>query len=161
MAYTNDTWCAKRISADAVIPVCATSGSAGYDLVSIEEKTLKCGGFGPVAIGWKFALPSSCFGRISPRSGLALKGIDVLAGIVDNDYRGEVKVILINHGKEPLNITKGMKIAQLVLHRLHKIAVQEVSELDNTVRGEGGFGSTDKNPPPSTKSPPSAKSQSH
>ena len=96
-----------------------------------------------VPTGLAFTVPKGTYGRIGPRSGLALnKGIDTLAGIVDRDYIHEVGVILVNLGTEPFVIEHGMRIAQLVIEKIETPDVVEVERLDDTVRGTGGFGST-------------------
>jgi dUTP pyrophosphatase len=90
------------------------------------------------------AIPVNRYGRIAPRSGLAVKyGIDVLAGVVDSDYRGEILVVLINHGKSPFKVEKGMAIAQIIFEKYHPVQFQQYTSLDETDRGEKGFGSTD------------------
>ena len=91
-------------------------------------------------------VPSGTYGRIAPRSGLALKhGIDVGAGVIDQDYRGNVKIILFNHGDSDYAIEQGERIAQLILEKIEIVELQEVQDFISTERGERGFGSTDKN----------------
>lgn len=107
----------------------------GFHLLPGERRLIHTG----IAVD----IPPGHYGRIAPRSGLALKhGIDVLAGVVDEDYRGEVGVILVNHGSEPYWITHGARIAQLVIERISRVVVVETGELDATNRDAGGFGST-------------------
>ena len=127
------------------LPAYATPGAAGMDVVAAEEVTLAPGGRHPVATGFSVAIPEGFEIQVRPRSGLALKhGITVpnTPGTIDSDYRGELKVILINHGGEPFPIHRGDRIAQLVLAPVTLAAWVEVAELDETERGAGGFGST-------------------
>ena len=127
------------------LPAYATAGAAGMDVVSAESVTLAPGGRHAVATGLALAIPQGYEIQVRPRSGLALKhGITVpnTPGTIDSDYRGELKVILINHGAEPFIITRGDRVAQLVLAPVVQAAWDEVDELDATTRGEGGFGST-------------------
>ena len=127
------------------LPAYATPGAAGMDVVAAEEATLAPGGRHAVATGFSVAIPEGFEIQVRPRSGLALKhGITVpnTPGTIDSDYRGELKVILINHGAEPFPIHRGDRIAQLVLAPVTLAAWVEVAELDETERGAGGFGST-------------------
>ena len=127
------------------LPAYATSGAAGMDVVSAEDVTIAPGARHAVATGLALAIPQGYEVQVRPRSGLALKhGITVpnTPGTIDSDYRGEVKVILINHGTEPFAIRRGDRVAQLVLAPVVQAAWEEVTELDATDRGEGGFGST-------------------
>jgi dUTP pyrophosphatase len=130
---------------DLPLPTYATEGAAGLDLVAAEAITLAPGARAAIACGIAIALPPGTEAQIRPRSGLALKhGVTVLnaPGTVDSDYRGEVKAILINHGTEPFAVSRGMKIAQLVIARHEQADLIEVTELPASGRGEGGFGST-------------------
>jgi len=127
------------------LPRYATAGAAGMDVLSAEEVTLAPGARHPVATGLSVAIPPGYEIQVRPRSGLALKhGISVpnTPGTIDSDYRGELKVILINHGAEPFPIHRGDRIAQLVLAPVTVAQWYEVMELDDTDRGAGGFGST-------------------
>ena len=127
------------------LPAYATSGAAGMDVVSAEDVTIAPGGRHAVASGLAVAIPPGYEIQVRPRSGLALKhGVTVpnTPGTIDSDYRGELKVILINHGAEPFAIRRGDRIAQLVLAPVTHGAWVEVAELDETARGAGGFGST-------------------
>jgi dUTP pyrophosphatase len=134
----------KKLSSDAIIPTKGSEYSAGYDLYSIEEYELKSFERKPFKTGIAIAIPKGLYGRVAPRSGLAVKkGIDVLAGIIDQDYRGEILVVLINLGNEAVKINKGDKIAQIIFENYTSVKMNEVNELDETVRGESGFGSTD------------------
>lgn len=128
-----------------VLPAYATEGAAGMDVVSAEDVTLAPGARHAVATGVAVAIPHGYEIQVRPRSGLALKhGITVpnTPGTIDSDYRGELKVILINHGDEPFAVRRGDRIAQLVLAPVTRAAWVEVAELDETARGAGGFGST-------------------
>ncbi len=135
--------------ADLPLPEQATAGAAGLDLAAAiaadETLVLEPGRFLAVPTGLALALPQGFEGQVRPRSGLALKhGVTVLnaPGTVDADYRGEIKVILINHGPEAFSITRGMRIAQLVVAPVMQIMLEESGDLDQTARGAGGFGST-------------------
>ena len=131
------------------LPAHATTASAGLDLrAAVPEDaplTLRPGQFALVPTGLQIALPPGTEGQVRPRSGLAAKhGVTVLnsPGTIDSDYRGECKVILINHGLEPFVITRGERIAQLVVARYVPIRFERVDSLEETERGAGGFGST-------------------
>jgi dUTP pyrophosphatase len=127
------------------LPAYATIGAAGMDVVAAEDVTLAPGARHAVATGLALAIPEGFEIQVRPRSGLALKhGITVpnTPGTIDSDYRGELKVILINHGTEPFVIARGDRVAQLVLAPVVQAAWDEVAELDATERGAGGFGST-------------------
>jgi dUTP pyrophosphatase len=132
---------------DLPFPSYATEGSAGLDLLAAidAEIELKPGARMAVPCGIAMALPHGYEAQLRPRSGLALNhGITCLnaPGTIDSDYRGEVKAILINHGETPFKISRGMKIAQMVIARHEHAQFTEVSLLSATARGEGGFGST-------------------
>jgi dUTP pyrophosphatase len=127
------------------LPAYATTGAAGMDVVSAEDAVIAPGARHAVATGLAVAIPEGYEIQVRPRSGLALKhGITVpnTPGTIDSDYRGELKVILINLGSEPFTIARGDRVAQLVLAPVVQAAWDEVEELDATERGEGGFGST-------------------
>ena len=137
----------QRLSTFADVPQYATDGAAGLDLPAAIEKplTLAAGSFALVPCGFAMALPAGFEGQVRPRSGLASKhGVTVLnaPGTIDSDYRGELKVIVINHGAEAFAIARGDRIAQLVLAPVTQAAWDEVPELDDTARGAAGFGST-------------------
>jgi dUTP pyrophosphatase len=135
----------KKTHTDAIIPSYAHPGDAGLDLFSIEEKIIDSGSTSLIKTGIKIELPEGTEAQVRPRSGLALKySITVLnsPGTIDEGYRGEVGVILINHGKENFKVEKGMKIAQMVIQRVIKAQIEDVEELSDTSRAEGGFGST-------------------
>ncbi len=128
-----------------MLPVYATAGAAGMDVLAAEDVTLAPGARHAVATGFALAIPEGFEIQVRPRSGLALKhGISLpnTPGTIDSDYRGELKIILINLGEEPFAIRRGDRIAQLVMAPVVLAEWQEVNSLDGTVRGEGGFGST-------------------
>jgi dUTP pyrophosphatase len=130
---------------DLPLPAYATQGAAGMDVVAAEDLTLSPGARHAVATGFAMAIPHGYEVQVRPRSGLALKhGITCLntPGTIDSDYRGEVKVILANLGSEPFAITRGDRIAQLVVAPVQRGVFCEVENLDETARGSGGFGST-------------------
>ncbi|KQS49164.1 dUTP diphosphatase [Sphingomonas sp. Leaf198] len=127
------------------LPAYATDGAAGMDVVAAEALTLAPGDRAAVATGFAIAIPPGHEVQVRPRSGLALKyGITCLntPGTIDSDYRGEVKVILANLGREPFAIARGDRIAQLVPAIVLRATLIEVATLDDTTRGAGGFGST-------------------
>ncbi len=127
------------------LPAYATPGSAGMDVVSAEDVTIAPGARHAVATGLSMAIPQGYEIQVRPRSGLAFKhGITVpnTPGTIDSDYRGELKVLLINHGLKDFAIARGDRVAQLVLAPVVQAAWDEVEELDATERGAGGFGST-------------------
>jgi len=126
-------------------PSYATDGAAGLDVVAAEDVTLAPGQRHAVATGFAIAIPHGYEVQVRPRSGLALKhGITCLntPGTIDEDYRGEVKVILANLGSEPFDVKRGERIAQLVPAPVQKAQFREVETLSDTQRGSGGFGST-------------------
>lgn len=127
------------------LPAYATEGAAGMDVLAAEDVTLAPGTRHAVATGLALAIPPGYEVQVRPRSGLALKhGISVpnAPGTIDSDYRGELRVILINHGAEPFAVRRGDRVAQLVLAPVVRARWLEVEDLDETARGEGGFGST-------------------
>lgn len=130
---------------DLPLPTYATAGAAGMDVVSAEDVTLPSMGRHAVATGLALAIPEGFEVQVRPRSGLALKhGISLpnTPGTIDSDYRGELKIILINLDAEPFEIKRGDRIAQLIIAPVQLGRMVEVAELDATVRGIGGFGST-------------------
>ncbi|HOS66161.1 MAG TPA: dUTP diphosphatase [Candidatus Latescibacteria bacterium] len=135
----------KRVHADAVLPAYAHPGDAGLDLCACEAATLLPGERRLVRTGLVMELPSGTEAQLRPRSGLALKhGITLLntPGTIDEGYRGELGVILVNLGQEPFEVAPGMRIAQMVIAPVLRVAVEESETLGATCRGEGGFGST-------------------
>lgn len=126
-------------------PLYATPGSAGCDLIADEEVTLPPGKWCAVGTGLYLEIPTGYVAQVCPRSGLAFKhGVTVLnsPGIIDSDYRGEIKVLLINHNSLRYTVKKGDRIAQLVFMPIVSAVMRHVEQLSSTDRGEGGFGST-------------------
>lgn len=130
---------------DLPLPAYATDGAAGMDVVAAEATTLAPGARAAIATGFAMAIPPGFEVQVRPRSGLAIKnGVTVVnaPGTIDSDYRGEVKVLLVNLGQQPFAIERGMRIAQLVPAPVLRATLAEVDRLDDTMRGTGGFGST-------------------
>ncbi|XP_010285269.1 PREDICTED: deoxyuridine 5'-triphosphate nucleotidohydrolase, mitochondrial [Phaethon lepturus] len=135
-----------KLSENASAPSRGSARAAGYDLYSAYDCVIPPMEKAVVKTDIQIALPSGCYGRVAPRSGLAAKHfIDVGAGVIDEDYRGNVGVVLFNFGKETFEVKKGDRIAQLICERICYPELEEVEALDDTERGEGGFGSTGKN----------------
>ena len=133
----------RRLSPHATLPERASAGAAGYDLYSAEDSTIPSGCRKIVKTDISVAIPPRHYGRIAPRSGLALKyGIDIGAGVIDSDYRGPVGIVMINNGIEPFEVKTGARVAQLLLERVSVPDVLEVEALEETERGVKGFGST-------------------
>lgn len=133
----------KKLNDLAITPSKGSEKAAGYDLSTVEEHLIVPGERHLFKTGLSIAIPQGMYGRIAPRSGLALKkGIDVMAGVIDEDYRGELGIILINLGEEPFRLNIGDKIAQIIFEFYNNVNVQVVESLDDTQRGIGGFGST-------------------
>ncbi len=123
----------------------SSANAAGYDLCSVSNLTIPTHGKALVPTGLAIATPPGTYGRIAPRSGLAWKKmIGIGAGVIDADYRGELKVVMFNHGDEAFEVAEGDRIAQLILERIETPHVVEVVDLGETDRGAGGFGSTGK-----------------
>ena len=125
----------------------ATKGSAGFDLLASIDNSLEIGAGKSLLVpcGFSLQMPNHFEAQVRPRSGLALKNsVTVLntPGTIDSDYRGEICVILINHGQMSFKINRGMRIAQIIFKETPEVNLVEVDELDNTKRGSGGFGST-------------------
>lgn len=132
----------------ATLPTRGSVLSAGWDLYSSEGGVIPAHGQGMISTDVSVIVPEGTYGRVAPRSGLAAKhGISTGAGVIDADYRGEVKVILFNHSDKEFKIEKGDRIAQLVLEKIVNAEIKEITveQLTNTDRGEGGFGSTGTN----------------
>ena len=135
----------RRLSPDAIIPAYAHPGDAGLDLHACEDVAIDPGVACLVSTGVAIELPEATEAQVRPRSGLALKhSVTVLntPGTIDEGYRGEVGVVLINHGATTFHVTRGMRIAQLVVQKRWTVKVVEVDGLTDTTRGTGGFGST-------------------
>lgn len=135
----------KLINKNALLPFQANAGDAGLDLFSAEEKLIKPGEAELISTGIVIELPQGTEAQIRPRSGLALNhSITVLnsPGTIDEGYRGEIKVILINHGKKDFMVEKQMRIAQMVIAPVARVNIHQIEELSSSERGEGGFGSS-------------------
>lgn len=125
------------------LPEYASAGSAGADLRASEGVVIGPGERAAVPTGLRLQIPAGQVGLVWPRSGLALRhGIDTLAGVIDSDYRGELLVVLVNHGREPVAIARGDRVAQLLLQRVERALFLSGASLGDTGRGQGGFGST-------------------
>ncbi|MBN1386578.1 dUTP diphosphatase [Candidatus Woesearchaeota archaeon] len=132
-----------RLDKSLPLPSYAHSYDAAVDLYSSEEVIMKWGEKKIIPTAIKIAIPNNHVGLIWDRSGLAAKhSLHTLAGVIDSGYRGEVKVVLINLGKEEFKIEKGMRIAQMLVQPVVQCDIEETEDLDETSRGEGGFGST-------------------
>ncbi|MVX66246.1 dUTP diphosphatase [Clostridium chromiireducens] len=135
----------KKIDDKAILPSYAHEGDAGLDLYAVKELILNPGERGLIHTGIQIELPKNTEAQIRPRSGLALKnGITTLnsPGTIDEGYRGEIGVIIINHGNEVFKVEQGMKIAQMVIKPVFKVDIIETYELSDTERSERGFGSS-------------------
>ena len=133
----------QKLSNNAALPKRSIDGAVRYDLCASQDCTIPAGGKGLVHTGLVISFPAGLYARIAPRSGLALKRfIDVGVGVVDADYRGEVGVVLFNHGDQDFQVKMGDRISQLILEKIDTPLVEEVQDLDNTVRGFDGFGTT-------------------
>jgi dUTP pyrophosphatase len=132
----------KRIHPEAKLPVYGHPGDAGVDLFSVVDRELAPGEVFAVPTGIQVAVPAGYVGLVWDKSGISLKGMHRLAGVVDSGYRGEVQVVMINLAAAPFSVRKGMKIAQMLVQPVAAVEVVESDSLDDTARGQGGFGST-------------------
>jgi len=132
----------KRIQPDAKLPVYGHPGDAGLDLFSVADRELAPGEVFAVPTGVRVAVPPGHVGLVWDKSGISLQSVHRLAGVIDAGYRGEVQVVMINLGGTPFAIRKGMKIAQMLVQPVTSVTVVESDALDDTSRGQGGFGST-------------------
>jgi dUTP pyrophosphatase len=132
----------RRVHPEAKLPVYGHPGDAGLDLFSVIDRALAPGEVFAVPTGIQVAIPTGFVGLIWDKSGLSLKRVHRLAGVVDAGYRGEVQVVMINLSPDPFAVRKGMKIAQMLIQPVAALRVVESDNLDDTSRGEGGFGST-------------------
>lgn len=133
----------KRVIADVKLPSYANPGDAGFDLYSAEDLVLKPGQRHAVRSGIKMAIPAGYVGLMWDKSGRAAKeGLKTMAGVIDSGYRGEILVLVHNLGHEDVRIEKNQKVAQMLIQPVHTAMLEEVEFLDNTQRGEGGFGSS-------------------
>jgi dUTP pyrophosphatase len=145
MAETNDSPLVLPVlvGARGALPEYGSEGAAGADLRASEAVVIPPGGRAAVPTAVRLEIPRGHAGLVWPRSGLAVRhGIDTLAGVIDSDYRGEVKVVLVNHGDQPFAIAAGDRIAQLLLQRVERATFQAADAVRDTGRGSGGFGST-------------------
>ena len=131
-----------RVETDGALPSYGSAGAAGADLFAAEELTLQPGEWAGVGTGLRVEIPAGHVGLVWPRSGMAVRNaIDTLAGVIDSDYRGEVRVVLVNHGREPYRVAPGDRIAQLLVQRVERAEfVREAMATSD--RGAAGFGST-------------------
>ncbi|HKG58197.1 MAG TPA: dUTP diphosphatase [Pyrinomonadaceae bacterium] len=133
----------KQLEQRAVLPKRGSAFAAGLDVCAIEDSTIAPKQRITARTGLAVAIPPGFYGRVAPRSGLAAKnGLDVLAGVIDSDYRGEICVVLYNTGDEPINLPAGSKICQLIIEQIITPEAAWATDLDDTARGAGGFGST-------------------
>ncbi|ANS71121.1 dutpase [Pteropox virus] len=131
------------LSEHATVPTKGSEGSAGYDLYSAYDYVVEAKSRALVKTDIQISLPSGCYGRIAPRSGLAVKHfIDVGAGVIDSDYRGNVGIVLFNFGEKSYSIKKGDRVAQLICEKIEMPQIEVANYLDCTKRGAKGFGST-------------------
>jgi dUTP diphosphatase len=134
-----------QVAGPGTPPAYGSDAAAGADLRAHEALDLLPGARAAIPTGVHLQIPPGHVGLVWPRSGLAVRhGIDTLAGVIDSDYRGEVRVVLVNHGAEAFRIEPGDRIAQLLVQRVERVAFARAESLDETARGEGGFGSTGK-----------------
>ncbi len=134
----------KKLTENATIPTQGTKFAAGYDLYAAEDAVVVCGARKLIKTNISMEITPGYYGRIAPRSGLAYKsGIDVLAGVIDSDYRGDIGVILYNTDKNiDFEVKKGDRIAQIIFEACYSATLNTVENLDNTLRQSGGYGST-------------------
>ena len=132
----------KLIAPSAKCPIRGSAEAAGYDLFASDSVTINKQSCAKIPLGIAFRVPLGTYGRIAPRSGLGSKFIGVGAGVVDRDYRGEVKVILYNHSDNDYEVKTGDRVAQLILEKIAIAPIVVCDTLDDTTRGAGGFGST-------------------
>lgn len=133
----------KKLDPRAVLPSRGSASAAGLDICAIEDLTIAPGERCLASTGLAVAIPEGYYGRVAPRSGLATKnGLDTLAGVIDADYRGEIRCLLYNSGSETLHLPAGSKICQLIIEKIITPAAVWADEITDTERGSGGFGST-------------------
>lgn len=133
----------KKLTEKAFTPTRGSDKAAGFDLKSAYNLTIPARGRNVCMTDIQISLPRGCYGRVAPRSGLAAKhGIDVGAGVIDEDYRGNVGIILFNHSDKDFEIKEGDRVAQLICEKILYPDIMEVEDLDDTTRGARGFGST-------------------
>jgi len=135
--------CVKKLSEPATIPTRGSESAAGWDLYASQECVVPARGKALVSTDIAIAVPVGYYGRVAPRSGMAWKKhTDIGAGVIDADYRGPIGVVMFNHADEDLQIEPGDRVAQLIIEQISTAPLIEVKNLDDTVRGEDGYGST-------------------
>ncbi|GAB1219342.1 hypothetical protein ENUP19_0131G0004 [Entamoeba nuttalli] len=135
----------KKLHKDAIIPTRGTEQSVGFDLYCIDDNIIYPHDRCLISTGIAVQIPHFCYGRVASRSSLAIKyGIDIGGGVIDEDYRGEIKVIVFNHSNTIYKCKKGDRVAQLIIEKVKQCKIEEVKEISETIRGEKGFGSTGK-----------------
>lgn len=135
----------KLLNNGARMPTKGSLGAAGFDLYASENVTVPPRDRALIPTGLSLQIPfADTYARIAPRSGLSVQGLDIGAGVVDRDYRGEVRVLVINHTDDPHHFLKGERIAQLIFEKIVDVQLLETDTLEDTERGRGGFGSTGK-----------------
>lgn len=135
-----------KLTSKAFTPTRGSKLAAGYDLYSAYDVVIPAKGKALVKTDIQISLPEGCYGRVAPRSGLAYKHfIDVGAGVIDQDYRGNVGVVMFNFSETEFEVKAGDRIAQLICEKIYLPDLEELETLDETERGDGGFGSTGKN----------------
>ncbi len=132
----------KKLGSDTKSPSYAHEGDAGADLYSAEDKKIEAGEISKVRIGLSIAIPDGFVGIVMDKSGIALKGIHSIAGVVDSSFRGELEIVLANLGKSAFEIKKGQKVCQMVIMPVATAKITEAEKLSETKRGKKGFGST-------------------
>lgn len=133
----------KRLHPGAKLPTRGSALAAGLDLYSVERVALQPGARAAVRTGLAVAIPEGFYGRVAPRSGLAVRqGLDTMSGVIDSDYRGEILCVLVNLGDAPIEIEPGARVAQLIIEKIALPEAVWAEDLDETERGAGGFGST-------------------
>lgn len=143
MPATPDVLRFRQLDSRAVLPARGSALAAGLDICSIEDVAIQPKQRALARTGLAVAIPPGFYGRVAPRSGLAVKqGLDVLAGVIDSDYRGELCCVLYNTGDEPIRLPAGTKICQLIVEQIITPEAAWAADLDETARGAGGFGST-------------------
>ena len=135
----------KKLRPEAILPTYAHQGDAGLDICACETVTIAIGERVMIPTGISMEIPDGCVGLVWDKSGVSMKGgLKTLGGVVDSSYRGEIMIGIINLSKEQYVFEKGHKVAQMIIQKKENVVVQEVTELSDTSRGEGGFGSTGK-----------------
>lgn len=133
----------KLLNSDAIVPTRGSDSAAGYDLYSLKDVWINQSDIAVISTGIAMKVPLGTYGRIAPRSGLSVKyKLDVLAGVIDADYRGEIMVAIMNHSRQKVCLPAKSRIAQIIFEKIETPQLQVVEDLDETSRGSGGFGST-------------------